>query len=70
MPSVDENLNPVSIRITYEVDSGGPQHLVDGANAEVTVHDTVSVGGRYSQDHDPVTAVQALRRRHRLESVP
>jgi hypothetical protein len=52
---VDENLNPVSIRITYEVDNGGPQHLVDGANAEVLIHDSVSVGGRYSEDRDPLT---------------
>jgi len=55
VPSVDENLNPVSIRITYEVDNGGPQHLVDGANAEVLIHDSVSVGGRYSEDRDPLT---------------
>jgi hypothetical protein len=55
VPSVGENLNPVSIRITYEVDGGGPQHLVDGANAEVLIHDTVSVGGRYSEDRDPMT---------------
>jgi hypothetical protein len=55
VPSVDENLNPVSIRITYEMDDGGPQHLVDGASAEVLLHDTVSVGVRYSEDRDPLT---------------
>jgi len=55
VPSVDENLNPVSIRITYEVDSGGPRYLVDGINGEVLVAEGVSVGGRFSQDHDPLT---------------
>jgi hypothetical protein len=55
VPSVDENLNPVSIRITYEVDSGGPQHLVDGANGELLLHDTLSLGARYSEDRDPLT---------------
>jgi uncharacterized repeat protein (TIGR01451 family) len=55
VPSVDENLNPVSIRITYEVDNGGPGHLVDGANAELVVADGVSIGARAAQDHDPLT---------------
>jgi hypothetical protein len=55
IPSVDENLNPVSIRITYEVDNGGPRYLVDGADAEVVLRDSVSVGGRFSEDHDPMT---------------
>jgi hypothetical protein len=56
VPSVDENLNPVSIRITYEVDSGGPRHLVEGFNGEFAVRDNLTVGARFSQDHDPVTA--------------
>jgi len=55
VPSVDENLNPVSIRITYEVDNGGPRYLVDGANAEVLLRDSVSLGARYSEDRDPMT---------------
>jgi hypothetical protein len=55
VPSVDENLNPVSIRITYEVDSGGPTHLVDGINAEFAVADNLNLGARFAQDHDPVT---------------
>ena len=56
VPSVDENLNPVSIRITYEVDSGGPRHLVEGFNGEFAVRDNLTVGARFSQDHDPATA--------------
>jgi hypothetical protein len=56
VPSVDENLNPVSIRITYEVDDGGPRHLVDGFNAEVALGNSVNTGARFAQDHDPVTA--------------
>jgi hypothetical protein len=55
VPSVDENLNPVSIRITYEVDNGGPRYLVDGVNGEIMVGQGVCVGARYSQDHDPLT---------------
>ena len=55
VPSADENLNPVSIRITYEVDNGGAEHMVDGVNAEFLVRDNLSIGARYSEDHDPVT---------------
>ena len=55
VPSVDENLNPVSIRITYEVDDGGPKYLVDGVNGEFLVRQGWSVGGRYSEDRDPMT---------------
>jgi hypothetical protein len=55
VPSVDENLNPVSIRITYEVDNGGPRYLVEGFNGEIALRDNLSVGARFSQDHDPVT---------------
>lgn len=55
VPSVDENLNPVSIRITYEVENGGPRYFVDGANAEVLLMDTLSVGGRFSEDRNPLT---------------
>ena len=62
VPSVDENLNPVSIRITYEVDDGGPKYLVDGVNGEFLVRQGWSVGGRYSEDRDPIDAVQVIRR--------
>jgi hypothetical protein len=55
IPSVDENLNPVSIRITYEVDNGGPRYLVDGASGEVLLKDSVSLGARYAEDRDPNT---------------
>jgi hypothetical protein len=37
VPSVDENLNPVSIRTTYEVDEGGEKFWVGGLDAKVKV---------------------------------
>ncbi|MRU32334.1 hypothetical protein FGX02_01070, partial [Xylella fastidiosa subsp. multiplex] len=33
--SVDANLNPQSIRVTYEVDSGGPKFTVAGVDIQV-----------------------------------
>jgi uncharacterized repeat protein (TIGR01451 family) len=53
VPSVDANLNQVSIRVTYEVDSGGPQFWVAGADAQVKVTDRVEVGGIYVDDRNP-----------------
>ena len=53
IPSVDADLNPVSVRITYEVDSGGGNFWVGGVDAKVAVGDRASVGGTYIRDTDP-----------------
>ena len=53
IPSVDADLNPVSIRVTYEVDSGGPNFWVGGVDAKVAVTDQASVGGTWIRDTDP-----------------
>ncbi len=53
VPSVDANLNPISIRVTYEVESGGPDFWVAGADAQVKVTDRIEVGGIYVDDRNP-----------------
>ncbi|HEX3062107.1 MAG TPA: SdrD B-like domain-containing protein, partial [Usitatibacter sp.] len=53
VPSVDANLNPISIRVTYEVDQGGPQFWVYGADAQVKVTDRIEVGASFAEDHNP-----------------
>ncbi|APV51363.1 hypothetical protein BWI17_17710 [Betaproteobacteria bacterium GR16-43] len=53
IPSVDRDLNPVSIRITYEVDQGGEQFWVMGGEVQVKVTDRVEVGGVYVKDKNP-----------------
>lgn len=55
IPSLDANLNPVSIRVTYEVDGGGPQFWVAGANGRVQLGDRLQLGGSYARDDDPFT---------------
>ena len=50
VPSVDENLNPMSIRISYEVDNGGPSFWVGGADARLRVDEHVTLGAAYAQD--------------------
>ena len=45
LPSVDEDLNPVSLRVTYEVDQGGEKFWVCGGDAQVKLGERVEVGG-------------------------
>lgn len=49
VPSVDENLNPVSIRTTYEVDEGGEKFWVGGVDAKVKVG-PVTIGASHVED--------------------
>ncbi|MEJ1167111.1 hypothetical protein V9K97_25730 [Variovorax sp. CCNWLW186] len=51
--SVDANLNPQSIRVTYEVDSGGPKFTVAGTDVQVKVGERLQVGVVASTDQNP-----------------
>lgn len=53
VPSVDQELNPISIRITYEVDQGGPQFWVYGGDADVKVTERITVGASFAEDRNP-----------------
>lgn len=53
VPSYDEDGNPRSIRVTYEVESGGPAFLIAGAEAQLKLNDAIQVGVSYSRDEDP-----------------
>ncbi len=53
VPSVDENFNPVSIRISYEVEQGGQKHWMGGVNAEWQIHPSVRVGASVARDSNP-----------------
>jgi hypothetical protein len=52
VPSLDAGLNPVSIRVTYETESGADEFWVAGGRAAITLG-TLSVGGAMSRDDDP-----------------
>ncbi len=56
VPSLDAELNPVSIRISYEVDQGSPTFWVAGAAAQYKVGRHVEVGGSYVDDRNPIAA--------------
>ena len=53
VPSVDENLNPVSIRIAYEVEEGSASHWVGGVDAKVRLGERLAVGASVAEDRNP-----------------
>ncbi|MCC6769990.1 MAG: DUF11 domain-containing protein [Gemmatimonadaceae bacterium] len=55
VPSADANLNPVSIRVSYETESAGSDNFwVYGGDASVRVGDALEIGGTYAQDENPI----------------
>jgi uncharacterized repeat protein (TIGR01451 family) len=54
IPSVDQNLNPNFVRVTYEIDQGGPEFWVAGIDGQVKVTDNVELGGIYVKDKNPL----------------
>jgi hypothetical protein len=57
IPSVDENLNPVSIRTTYEVDEGGEKFWVGGADGKIKLG-ALTLGASYITDRNEISPHQ------------
>ncbi len=55
VPSVDDQLNPVSIRVSYEVEQGGKRYFIYGADAQYKLSDRLSLGAAVARDENPVT---------------
>jgi DNA/RNA endonuclease YhcR with UshA esterase domain len=55
IPTLDQNFNPLTIRITYEVEQGGPTFLTAGADVQFKVSDNVVVGAAVAQDKNPLS---------------
>ncbi len=53
VPSVDENLNPVSIRVAYEVEEGTEKHWVGGVDAKLRLGENLAVGASVAEDRNP-----------------
>jgi large repetitive protein len=51
--SVDANLNPISLRITAEIEQGGEKFWVYGGNAQVQVTDTINLGATIVRNDNP-----------------
>lgn len=53
VPSFDDQLNPVSIRITYEVDQGGEAFQVYGGDLRLAMTDRLTLGVSVARDENP-----------------
>jgi hypothetical protein len=53
IPSIDDQLNPVSIRVTYEVDQGGDRYTVYGGDVRLKITDSMTVGVSAAKDSNP-----------------
>ncbi|MGB5443171.1 MAG: carboxypeptidase regulatory-like domain-containing protein [Gammaproteobacteria bacterium] len=51
--SVDENLNPVSIRVAFEVDEGGEDFWIYGFNGQLRLSKNIDVGASFVRDDEP-----------------
>ena len=60
VPSLDENLNPISLRITYEVDQGGEQFWIAGIDGQVKVTDAIEVGAVFVDDRNPLSQFRMM----------
>ncbi|MCJ7800194.1 MAG: hypothetical protein MUP33_10650, partial [Polaromonas sp.] len=54
VPSVDADLNPVFIRVSYAIDTGGPNHTVAGADVKVALNPGLTLGATVLRDADPL----------------
>ncbi len=53
VPSVDDQGNPVSIRVTYEVEQGGERFTVYGGDVRLKIADSLTVGVAAAKDNNP-----------------
>lgn len=53
VPSVDADLNPISIRITYESDANVDRYWVYGFDGQLTLGDHLEIGGSFVNDRAP-----------------
>ncbi|MCC6931569.1 MAG: DUF11 domain-containing protein [Gemmatimonadaceae bacterium] len=70
VPSADANLNPVSIRVTYETESAGEKFWVYGGDASLRLTSRFEVGGNYARDENPLqlTSMAGLNATAKLAS--
>ncbi len=55
VPSIDDQLNPVSIRISYEIEQGGKRYFTYGADAQYKFSDRLTLGAAVARDSNPLT---------------
>jgi len=53
--SLDSNLNPQSIRVTYEMDQGGTPFWVGGVDGQYKITDSLEIGAMLVKDQNPAS---------------
>jgi uncharacterized repeat protein (TIGR01451 family) len=53
LPSLDSNLNLLSLRITFEVNSGGDRFWVGGGTGTIKLNSLLQLGGTFVDDSNP-----------------
>ena len=54
LPTLDANLNPQSVRVTYELEAGGTSYKVAGVDLQVKVANSIQLGGVAVSDRNPL----------------
>ena len=60
VPSVDDQLNPISIRVTYEVDQGGNKYFVYGADVRLKLSGGLTLGVAAARDENPAAPYEVM----------
>ena len=60
VPSFDDQLNPVSIRVTYEVEQGGDKYLVFGGDVSLKLTESLTVGVAAARDENPAAPYEVF----------
>lgn len=58
VPSFDDQLNPVSIRVVYEVEQGGQKFLTYGVDARLKLSQSLTLGVAIAKDENPSAPYQ------------
>lgn len=58
--SLDQDLNPVSLRLSYEVDQGSARFWVGGIAAQYQIGSHIEVGGTVVEDRNPAAPVRLV----------
>ena len=69
VPSLDQNMNPIYIQVTYELNAAGKSFWAYGADAQIHAVKAVTVGGSYDRDQDPRARPRSRARTRRSRSI-
>ena len=58
IPSIDDQLNIVSVRVTYEIEQGGQNFTVAGSDISLKITPKLSVGASIAKDQNPAAPYQ------------